>query len=197
MNPVHIYRYSDMNENLMCYMLGVSLGYSITDTQELAFQVTNSRNGDMEYEFGLLPAGVEKPVVPLFYNLAWNGSFFDGAFETFYSVSSVSQAKHKNLYILSTGNSLNLGDLYAYIDVMYARGGLDALGLLTELNVAGSNEDGEIERMQNTGYLSFIAEMQYMLHPKWKLFAKGTYETAGIYKSYDGIGKGKYRAGRN
>lgn len=193
MNPIHIYRYSDMNEYLLCYMMGLTLGYSITDNQELNIQVTNSRNGDMEYEFGLLPEGIEKPVVPLFYTLSWNGSFFDEMFGMYYSASSSSQAKGKNMYVFAAGHCLDTEKIHAYVDVMYTRGGIDPFGLVTELNVAGMNEDEEIETMLNCDYFSVIAELQYRFNPKWKVFAKGTYETAGVYKSYNDIEKGKYR----
>ena len=72
-NPLLIYEYSDMNEYSLCYLTGIGLGYQPNESQEIRLQVTNSRMGSMEDEYGRLPEGFKKPRVPLFYTLNWNG----------------------------------------------------------------------------------------------------------------------------
>lgn len=197
-NPLLIYEYSDMNEYSLCYLTGIGLGYQPNESQEIRLQVTNSRMGSMEDEYGRLPEGFKKPRVPLFYTLNWNGNFLDELIHLRYSVSAAEQAQGKYMYSVFTGQSIEAGPVYAYFDVMYSRGKLDPLGLLTELTqpeVAGKEEE-EPEppvRMQNIDYLSLVGEIQYRFHPKWQLFAKGMYESASIYKAYDTYEKGKYR----
>ena len=100
------------------------------------------------------------------------------------------------MYSVFTVQSIEAVPVYAYFDVMYSRGKLDPLGLLTELTqpeVSGEEEPEPPVRMQNIDYLSLVGEIQYRFHPKWQLFAKGMYESASIYKAYDAYEKGKYR----
>ena len=195
-NPLLIYEYSDMNEYSLCYLTGIGLGYQPNESQEIRLQVTNSRMGSMEDEYGRLPEGFKKPRVPLFYTLNWNGNFLDELIHLRYSVSAAEQAQGKYMYSVFTGQSIEAGPVYAYFDVMYSRGKLDPLGLLTELTqpeVSGEEEPEPPVRMQNIDYLSLVGEIQYRFHPKWQLFAKGMYESASIYKAYDAYEKGKYR----
>lgn len=200
-NPLIIYEYSDMNEYALCYLTGAGLAYQALPTQEIRVQVTNSRMGSMEEDFGRLPDGVEKPKVPLFYTLNWNSSYLDEQINLRYSVSAAEQADKKYAYSFFAGQNLDVAPWYAYLDVMYMRGALDPLGLLTEW--AGwkgkpTGETGESKaeipvRVQNCAYFSLVAELQYRFHPKWQLFAKGTYETASLYKADGPYEKGKQR----
>lgn len=204
-NPLIIYEYTDMNEYALCYLTGIGLGYEATPSQEFRIQITNSRMGTLEEEYGPLPESMEKPKVPLFYTFNWNSSYADEQINLRYSVSAAEQAHKKYMYSFFAGQNIDVAPWYAYFDVMYTRGALDPLGLLTELkgfqtemNEAGKDETAGGEealpvRMQNCDYFSMVAEVQYRFHPKWQLFAKGMYETASLYKA-DGIyAKGKYR----
>lgn len=182
-NPVEIYEYSDMNEYLNCYFTGLMLGYQFTPSQELRLQITDNRLGSMEEAFGTLPEGIEKPKAPLYYTLNWNSSYFDELLNLRYSATAGQQAKEKWSYMAWAGHNVAAGAWNGYFDVMYTRGALDPLGLLTEFAPAA----------MNTEYLSLVAELNYRFHPKWNLFAKGTYETAAIYKETESWQAGKYR----
>lgn len=195
-NPLTIYEYSDMNEYSLCYLAGLTLTFAASPSQELRLQVTNSRMGSMEDDYGRLPDHFDKPHVPLFYTLNWNSSYADETVNLRYSVSAAEQAKGKYMFNLSAGQNIDLGPFYAYFDVMYSRGALDPLGLITELSPTESVEEEEEAmpvRVQNCDYLSLVAEAHYRFHPKWQLFAKGMYETASVYKATEGWEKGKYR----
>lgn len=197
-NPLFIYEYSDMNEYSLCYLTGLSLGYQPTATQEIRLQVSNSRIGSMEEAYGCLPEGIAKPKVPLFYTLNWNSSYLDEWLALRYSVSAAQQAEGKYMYNLFAGQSLSAAPFYAYFDVLYSRGALDPLGLITELTLPGPEEsEDEVPQMpvcvENCDYLSLVAEVQYRFHPKWQLFAKGMYETASVYKDNELYEKGLYR----
>lgn len=204
-NPLMIYEYSDMNEYVLCYLTGVGLGYEATPSQEFRIQITNSRMGTLEEDYGPLPEGMEKPKVPLFYTFNWNSSYADERINLRYSASAAEQAHKKYMYTFFAGQNIDIAPWYAYLDVMYTRGALDPLGLLTELkgfetDTNKGGEEGSVDeeaalpvRMQNCDYFSVVAEVQYRFHPKWQVFAKGMYETESLYKA-DGIyEKGKYR----
>ena len=51
---------------------------------------------------------------------------------------------------------------------------------------------GPVTIAQNVQYLSFIANVDYQFHPKWNVYLKGAYETAGIYEANGVFEKGRY-----
>ena len=184
-----------MNEYMDCYFTGVTLGYQPTPSQELRLQVTDNRIGSMEDAYGLLPAGIEKPRAPLFYTINWNSSYLDEILNLRYSATAGEQAKGKWMYMAWAGHNVCTGPVDGYFDVMYTRGALDPLGILTELvPQSAENEEGPVS-LRNIQYLSLVAEMIYRFHPKWNAFAKRKYETGSDYKAGDEeeLPDGKYR----
>lgn len=196
MNPVEVYEYSDMNEYMDCYFTGATLAYQLTPSQELRVQVTDNRIGSMEDAYGILPAGIEKPRAPLFYTFNWNSSYLDEVLNLRYSATAGEQAKGKWMYMAWAGHNVCTGPFDGYLDVMYTRGSLDPLGILTEsIPVGNEDEEGPV-CLRNVQYLSFVAKMNCRFHPKWNVFAKGMYETGSVYKagsSGDALPSGKYR----
>lgn len=194
-NPLDIYEYSDMNEYSLCFLTGVKFTFTPNPSQELQLQITNSRMGTMEEEYGRLPDHIQKGKAPFAYTLNWNSSYLDEMFHLRYSFSAFEQAKGKYMLNLFTGQSIDLSPVFAYFDVMYSRGALDPLGLITELTPTTEEDESEEipVRVQNCDYLSLVAEIRYQFHPKWQVFAKGMYETASVYKTTEGWEKGKYR----
>ena len=150
----------------------------------------------MEDTYGILPAGIEKPRAPLFYTFNWNSSYLDEILNLRYSATVGEQAKGKWMYMAWAGHNVCTGPFDGYFDVMYTRGSLDPLGILTELvPPSAENEEGPV-CLRNIQYLSLVAEMNYRFHPKWNAFAKGMYETGSVYKAGDEEGElpdGKYR----
>lgn len=194
LNPLEIYEYSDMNEYTACYFTGVSFAYQLTDAQEVRLQITDNRLGSMENTYGVLPEGIKKPKAPLYYTANWNSSYFDELLNLRYSFTAGEQAAGKWMYTAWAGQNIAAGALDFYFDVMYMRGALDQLGLLSEMGETEEEETNEPARpAMNTEYLSLVAEMNYRFHPKWNLFVKGAYETASIYKATDFYDKGSYR----
>lgn len=197
-NPLEIYEYSDMNEYALCYLTGVGLAYQATPSQEIRLQVTNSRMGALEDDYGRMPDGFSKPKLPLYYTLNWNSSYFDELVNLRYSASAAEQAQGRYMYTFFAGQNIDAAPWYAYFDVMYTRGALDPLGLLTDLKELAADaeeneEKAEPVRMQNGAYLSLVAEAKYRFHPKWQCFAKGMYETASLYRADGDYEKGRYR----
>ena len=198
LNPLDIYEYSDMNEYLNCYFTGVTLGYELTPSQELRIQVTDNRLGSLEEAYGTLPEGTRKPTAPLFYTLNWNSSYLDETLNLRYSITASEQAKNKWMYMAWAGHQIEVGLFNAYFDVMYTRGALDPLGILSEGYTPEEKGEDDAEATSypcalNADYLSLVAEANYRFHPKWNLFTKGMYETASIYKSTEQWVSGKYR----
>lgn len=143
-NPLEIYEYSDMNEYILSYLTGIGLAYQATPSQEIRLQVTNSRMGALEDDYGRMPDGFSKPRLPLFYTLNWNSSYFDEQVNLRYSASAAEQAKGRYMYAFFAGQNLDLAPWYAYFDVMYTRGAIDPLGLLTDLRTDLETDHGTV-----------------------------------------------------
>lgn len=193
LNPIDIYEYSDMIENMSNFMTGLTIGYNLTSTQQLNLQILNSRNGSFDSTYGIteneegkLP-DLKSGKLPLVYTLNWNGTFND-VFKTRWSASILNEAKSKNMYYYTLGNELNLDKFNMFLDFMYAQEGIDRNGTITGIvgRPGGHN-------IFDTGYLSVVTKLNYRFLPKWNVFVKGMYETASVTKSTEDIAKGNYR----
>lgn len=193
LNPIDIYEYSDMIENMSNFMTGLTIGYNLTSTQQLNLQILNSRNGSFDSTYGIteneegkLP-DLKSGKLPLVYTLNWNGTFND-VFKTRWSASILNEAKSKNMYYYALGNELNLDKFNMFLDFMYAQEGIDRNGTITGIvgRPGGHN-------IFDTGYLSVVTKLNYRFLPKWNVFVKGMYETASVTKSTEDIAKGNYR----
>lgn len=193
LNPIEIYEYSDMIDNMSNFMTGLNTIYDLTPTQQLQLQILNSRNGSMESTYGVSP-DIRPSKLPLVYTLNWNGSFSD-VFKTRWSASAMSEAKDKWLYYLAFGNELTLDKFNMFVDVMYSSEDIDREGIITSIvpkDMLGNEETG-YHHAFDTRYLSLVAKLNYRFLPKWNVFVKGMYETASVAKANEGIEKGKYR----
>ena len=193
LNPIDIYEYSDMIENMSNFMTGLNIGYNLTSTQQLNLQILNSRNGSFDSTYGIteneegkLP-DLKSGKLPLVYTLNWNGTFND-IFKTRWSASILNEAKSKNMYYYALGNELNLDKFNMFLDFMYAQEGIDRNGTITGIvgRPGGHN-------VFDTGYLSVVTKLNYRFLPKWNVLVKGMYETASVTKSTEDIAKGNYR----
>ena len=191
LNANKVREFSEFNNYVSVYQAGLSAIYNFTPTQELVLQVTNIRSGEDKdmYIYGR-PEGVEKAKIPVITTLNWNSWYADKAVQLRYAAAWGQQAKGKNILYLTAGNIYEKGPVIAYLDVMYAREGLDSHGIITDMQ--GPMVYTPTTAM-NTEYLTFIADIDYRFHPHWNAYIKGAYETAGVYKENGIFEKGLYR----
>lgn len=192
LNPIEIYEYSDMIENMSNFMTGLNIGYDINAHQQLNLQILDSRNGSFNKTYGVENAEDELPTIesgklPLVYTLNWNGNFND-IFKTRWSASIMNEAKDKYLYYYAFGNELNLDKFNMFLDFMYSKESIDRKGIMT--GITGSMEG---HNASNVGYFSMVTKLNYRFLPKWNVFVKGMYETASLTKQQENLEKGKYR----
>ena len=191
LNALKVREFCDFNNNVDIYQTGLMGVIKFTPNQHLMLQIANNRSGkDNDVFLYGLPDGVEASKVPLLGTVNWNGWFADGAVHLMYSASAGQLAKGKNIYYLMCGNIYEKGPVIAYLDVLYARGGLDAQQRITTLQ--GQGRGMLPVTAQNTQYLTFIADFDYQFHPKWNAYVKGVYETASVYEANGIFSKGRY-----
>ena len=188
-NPMVIYQYSDMVDNMDNFMAGVAVSYKPVATQELAFEVSNAYNNKFAAEYGSNPISLEKNSVrdleasknPLTYIVNWNGSFFGNKLLTRWSWGIQTQARHKYSRMVVLGQELNLPKLQWYFDYMGAFDGLDRLKIAsTELTAMPAYIGGSY--FSDVHYNSFITKLNWQFAPQWNLMLKAMYETASVTK---------------
>ena len=193
-NPMYIYQYSDMVDNMDNFMAGVTLSYKPIPTQEIAVEISNAYNGKFADEYGDEAVVVnkdedkalQKSKNPLTYIINWNGSFFDGKLNTRWAWGLQTQAKGKYSRMLTLGQQLNLPKFQWYFDYMGAFDDLDRLRIATnELGGALVDADGhgiDNAYLGKVHYNSFITKANWQFAPSWNLMLKGMYETASVTK---------------
>ena len=199
LNPIEIYEYSDMIENMSNFMSGLNIGYDFAAGQQLNFQVLNSLNGKFNSTYGDVEAEATK--LPLVYTLNWNGNFND-VFKTRWSASIMNQAKSEKMTYIALGNELSLGKFGMFLDFMYSKEDIDRKGIITGMmkDVLPKDVDGNSLLGYNASdaeYMSIVTKLNYRFTPNWNIFVKGMYETASLGKSNKVLGEtfadGKYR----
>ena len=193
-NPMYIYQYSDMVDNMDNFMAGVTVSYKPIPTQEIAVEISNSYNGKFADEYGDEAVVVnndeaqalQKSKNPLTYIINWNGSFFDGKLNTRWAWGLQTQAKGKYSRMLTLGQQLNLPKFQWYFDYMGAFDDLDRLKIATN-ELGGAFVGGEGNALGNVylgkvHYNSFITKANWQFAPSWNLMLKGMYETASVTK---------------
>lgn len=183
-NPIDIYEYSDMIGYIHNFTTGVRVAYNMNPEQQFQFQVMNSIKTSVKSLYGDLP----KSKLPLLFVLNWNGKVTD-FYNTRWSVSYANQTKGNHNLYFALGNEFTISDrASAYVDWMYSREGADIRGIVTD--IVGM-QDGH--KALNAEYMSTVVHFNWFVAPKWNLFVKGMYETAGIYKSTGAVPKGRLR----
>ena len=187
-NPMYIYQYSDMVDNMDNFMAGVVVSYKPVPTQEFAVEVSDANNDSFSKVYGAGADSQEENSVrpltssrnPLTYIANWNGSFADGMINTRWSWGIQTQARHKYSRMLILGQQLNLDKFQWYVDYMGAWDGLDRLGIAT--SDLGLNGGGHNLYASDVHYNSFITKVNWQFAPHWNLMLKGMYETASVSK---------------
>ncbi len=189
LNPIEIYQYSEIINNMSNFMTGLTVTYDFNPNQQLQFQVLNSLNEGTEATYG---ENLEQSRMPLVYTLNWNANMFGGFWQTRWSVSLMDEAKDKYMYYVALGNQFNFSKrCNMYIDLMSSTEELDRKGIMT--NILGGRDMFSGHNAFNAMYNSVVAKVNYRFKPKWNFFVKGMLESAAMFKSEDGVEKGNYR----
>ena len=181
LNPIEIYRYSEMINNMSNFMSGVMFTYDFTPNQQLAFQVLDSRNGSIEATYGQKLAANKLPLV---YTLNWNANLIGGAWQTRWSASVMDEVKGKYMYYVALGNQLNFSPkCNMFVDLMSSYENIDRKGIMT--GIFDGQDKFDDHNMYNTLYNSLVAKVNWRFQPKWNFFVKGMLESAAIYRGQD------------
>lgn len=195
LNSMKVNEFCEFNDNVSAYLAGVKASVNFTPNQELVLQFLNNRSSDDDdvYVFGR-PETLEQAKVPVISTLNWNGWFADRAVQLRYATAWGQQTVGRNALYLTAGNIYEKGPIIAYLDFMYTRQGLDAMGIVSSLQ--GTAVENPLTA-QYTEYFAVIGDIDYRFHSDWNAYIKGAYETAGVYKDNGVFEKGLYRTSWN
>lgn len=210
-NPMFIYQYSDMEDNVDSSKGALNLLYNPSKTQQFSAEVSNTYNGKLADEFGanaqvttgkvvndgaaggkkLEVEALEKSNSPLTYSVGWNGKFFDNKLQTRWSYSHRTQAKGKYSRFFRFGQKLNLSKLQWYVDYNHTYDDLDRMKIASKeivnemVNCISSDpeENGYINLyLSKVRYQGIVTKMNWQFAKDWNLMLKGMWETASATK---------------
>ncbi len=169
LNPMNIYEYSDMVDNMDNFMLGGMLTFSPNKNHEFNFQITDVRNKSFADTYGTVP-NVQASKAPLTYIFNWNGNFFrNNLLQTRWAIGFQNEAKNHTNAMYTFGTKLNFSKFQIFFDYMNADEELDRLKYTPLSNS---------QVLKNVTYDTFILKAEYQPIEKINIFVKGMYETA-------------------
>ena len=210
-NPMFIYQYSDMEDNVDSSKGALNLLFNASKTQQFSAEVSNTYNSKLTDEFGadakvttgkitdngtkvgkkLEVEALEKSNSPLTYNLGWNGKFFNNKLLTRWSYSFRTQAKGKYSRFFRFGQKLNLSKLQWYVDYNNTYDDLDRMKIASKEVVnemtngitadTGTNDYTNLY-LSKVSYQGIITKMNWQFAKDWNLMLKGMWETASATK---------------
>ena len=180
-NPMFIYQYSDMVDNLDSPKAGLVVMYKPILSHEFAVEVTNSRNDNLETSFpGIVNQGIKDTRAPLAYVLNWNGCFAHNMIQTRWSGGLRKLAKGTYSRQMILGQRFNIRKFQCYFDYSYESDDIDRMGIITrEAKHLLPTHHSHFEKVD---YHSLVAKADWQFDKKWNAFIQGMYETASVRK---------------
>lgn len=170
MNPVEIYRYSDLVDYMTCYTSGVNFAWNFHPEQQLQLQVLNAYNNRFADRYHVTPDVATATSYPLLYSAQWNGTLLGGALHMRYAVSMAHQAQERNMWYFTAGNLFNPGKrINGYLDLTYSIEGLDDKGIMTA-------RYGKGKTLTDVKYYALVSKWNFRIFDQVNLFLKGMYE---------------------
>lgn len=181
-NPINIYQYSDMVDNLDSPKAGFVLLYKPISSQEFVMEVSNARNDRLDVAFpDIKTQGIREPQSPLAYILNWNGNFLSNYLQTrwSYGVRTLAHDTFSRQMIL--GQKLNFPKFQCYVDYSYEHDDVDRLGIITR-EATHWLPSGK-KYFEKVEYHSWVTKMDWQFTTQWNVYVQGMYETASVPKN--------------
>lgn len=188
-SPKDVYEYSEFINNTTCFLTGITFAYQPIKNQEVRFQVTNVYSNKYVDHFGSVPSHIEKAIVPLQYTLNWNSTMFNGHYSSRWSATYTQVGREKANWTYAFGNELTFGKFNMYADCYYSREDIDTRSMLSAFAKKLNSDDFTA---LDAEYLGVVARFNYQVAPKWRVIAKGMYDTASASDTNRNLEKGQY-----
>lgn len=159
---LEVLEYNDIQSNALAFVTGAGITYQSSENHKFGFQLLNSRTMLYDDLYGdVVAENIEEPVWPVAVVSNWRGSFFDGKFQTIYSLSYSNQVKRKGTYFFTLGNKYQNKNLSLMYDFNYSYEEVDTKGIVT--TILGSDTVAE-----DALYIENWIRAEYRFNPKFK-----------------------------
>ncbi|MFZ0489850.1 MAG: porin [Salegentibacter sp.] len=133
-SAMDVLEYNDIHNNALAYVTGAGITYPLLKNQKFGLQVLNSRTMHYNDLYGdIVAKDIQEPDWPVAVVGNWRGSFFDGKFQTIYSLSYSNQVKNKGTYFFTLGHKYQNPNLTLMYDFDYSYEQVDTKGILTSI----------------------------------------------------------------
>lgn len=161
-SALDVLEYNDIQSNALAYVTGAGITYQSSQDHKFGFQVLNSRTMLYEDIYGDdVAANIEEPIWPVAVVGNWRGNFFDGKFQTIYSLSYSNQVKNKGTYFFTLGNKYQNDNLTIMYDFNFSYEEVDTKGIVTSI----FNTDTVA---QDALYIENWVRAEYRINSKFK-----------------------------
>ena len=175
-NPMCIYEYSEMVNNMDNFLAGAALLLTPVKGQEFVLNISDSYSNRFETEYGAGATLYDGTLLkasnhPLAYIFNWNGSFLGGRLNTRWSAGAYHQADGYWDKMVMLGEQIALPRFQIYFDWLSAWEDLDRLRIASA-ELGGYRKD--------VHYNTLLTKANWQFAPGFNLMGKFMYETAHV-----------------
>lgn len=129
---LEVLEYNDIYGNALAFVTGAGLIYQPFTDHKFGLQVLNSRTMHYDDLYGdIVAENIQEPDWPVAVVGNWRGNFFDGKFQTIYSISYSNEVKSRGTYFFTLGHKYQQHDLTLMYDFHYSYEQVDTKGIMT------------------------------------------------------------------
>ena len=159
---LEVLEYNDIQSNALAFVTGAGITYKPLGGHKFGFQVLNSRTMHYEDIYGdVVAENIQEPDWPVAVVGNWRGNFFDGKFQTIYSLSYSNQVKKRGTYFFTLGNKFQNKNFTLMYDFNYSYEEVDTKGIVTEILAEESVAEDAL-------YIENWFRAEYRFGPKFK-----------------------------
>ncbi|MCF4102352.1 OprO/OprP family phosphate-selective porin [Gillisia sp. M10.2A] len=161
-SAMDVLEYNDIQSNALAYVTGAGITYQALENHKFGFQVLNSRTMHYDDLYGdIVAQDIQEPTWPVAVVGNWRGSFFDGKFQTIYSMSYSNQVKSKGTSFFTLGHKYQNHNLTVMYDFNYSFEQVDTKGIITNILANG-------QVAEDVMYIENWLRAEYQFSPKFK-----------------------------
>lgn len=184
-NPTFEYKYSEfVDYQTNIFMMGMKLGYKISENHELLLQVYNTLNetfDNLHALTGYQKNGFTASKRPVGLYVTWLGHLFQDKLQTFYSYDFSKYASGEFNHRVAIGNRVKLNKFAAYLDLHAQTWPVDYVNIASpSVNNYRTSIDPTAAPVfaPDIRYQGAVLRADYEFVPRWFLTAKGVIESA-------------------
>lgn len=148
-SAMNILEYNDIYSRALAYVTGAGIKFQAFENHNFGLQILNSRTMHYDDLYGDIAAeNIKEPDWPVAIIGNWNGSFFDGKFQTNYSASYSNQVKNRGTYFFTIGHKYQNKKFSIMYDFEYSYEQVDTKGIMTDI-IQNDNVAEKVRYIEN------------------------------------------------